>query len=98
MLPIDRPGSPKEFGLGEDQRELGVLVPDYLVTLYVAICTRQLRYVLMAPAFTFLRITDAYVCLRALRLPKRVCAFLRRCRGPAKCSMPLRTFRNTSTR
>lgn len=46
---------------------LGVLIPDYLVTLYVAICTRQMRYVVMAPAFTFLRIVDAYVFLRALR-------------------------------
>lgn len=46
---------------------LGVLLPDYLVTLYVAVCTRQKRYVLMAPAFTVLRVVDAFVCLRALR-------------------------------
>ena len=38
------------------------------------------------------------VTLRALRLRKRVRAFMRRCRGPARCSTPRRTFRSTSTR
>lgn len=45
---------------------LGMLIPDFLVTLYVAVSKRQMRYVVMAPAFTVLRVVDAYVCLRAL--------------------------------
>jgi cellulose synthase/poly-beta-1,6-N-acetylglucosamine synthase-like glycosyltransferase len=46
---------------------LGVLVPDLVLTIYAAIATRRLRYLLFAPAFPVLRVLDAALCLKALR-------------------------------
>lgn len=45
---------------------VGMLIPDFLITIYVAICARKVRYLVMAPAFSVLRVVDSYVCLRAL--------------------------------
>ncbi len=46
---------------------LGVLVPDALLSLYVAVVTRDVRYLLLGVAFPLLRMLDAAVCLRALK-------------------------------
>jgi len=45
---------------------LGVFIPDFLLTLMAAVSVRKPLYLLMAPFFPFMRIVDAFVCLRAL--------------------------------
>jgi biofilm PGA synthesis N-glycosyltransferase PgaC len=46
---------------------LGILVPDAALTVYTAIVTRRMRFLLFAPAFPALRVLDAALCLGALR-------------------------------
>jgi hypothetical protein len=45
---------------------LGVVVPDYLLTIFVAIRQRRPAYLLLGLAFLPLRCLDAVLCLRAL--------------------------------
>lgn len=45
---------------------LGILLPDYALTVLAAIVTRRPSYLLMGPAFPLLRAVDAALCLRAL--------------------------------
>ncbi len=45
---------------------LGVLVPDYLLTVFAAWRSRRLSYLVRGLAFPALRIMDAAICLRAL--------------------------------
>ena len=45
---------------------LGVLVPDLLLTLFVAAAERQPRYLLYAPFFVFMRTIDAVIALYTL--------------------------------
>jgi biofilm PGA synthesis N-glycosyltransferase PgaC len=44
----------------------GVLIPDYLLTVVVAIVVRRPKYLLLGVAFPLMRIVDAAICLRAL--------------------------------
>jgi hypothetical protein len=46
---------------------LGVLIPDYLLTIGTAIVARRASYLILGLAFAPLRILDAFLCLRALR-------------------------------
>ncbi|WP_375001390.1 glycosyltransferase [Aeromicrobium sp. CTD01-1L150] len=43
-----------------------IVVPDVVMSLYVAVLTRRIRFVVYAPAFPVLRLVDAFVSLRAL--------------------------------
>jgi cellulose synthase/poly-beta-1,6-N-acetylglucosamine synthase-like glycosyltransferase len=45
---------------------VGVLLPDYLLTVLVVIVTRRPSYLLLGLAFPLIRIIDAGICLRAL--------------------------------
>jgi cellulose synthase/poly-beta-1,6-N-acetylglucosamine synthase-like glycosyltransferase len=45
---------------------LGVVVPDYLLTLFAAWRSRRISYLVRGLAFPALRIMDAAICLRAL--------------------------------
>ena len=45
---------------------VGVLVPDYLLTIMAACVLRQPRYLLLGLAFPLMRIVDAALCLRVL--------------------------------
>ncbi len=45
---------------------LGVLVPDYLLTVFAAIITRRPKYLLLGLAFPVMRVVDAAICLRTL--------------------------------
>ncbi|WP_349903554.1 glycosyltransferase family 2 protein [Parafrigoribacterium humi] len=45
---------------------LGVLVPDYALTVLVVIVTRRPRYLLLGLGFPLMRIVDAAICLRTL--------------------------------
>lgn len=45
---------------------LGVLVPDYVLTLFVALLERRPRYLYLGLFFAVMRVTDAVVALRAL--------------------------------
>uniref|UniRef100_A0A942Y943 Glycosyltransferase family 2 protein n=1 Tax=Neobacillus citreus TaxID=2833578 RepID=A0A942Y943_9BACI len=47
---------------------LGVLLPDYLLTVVVAVVTRRPAYLLLGVLFPLLRVLDSYLCLRALLL------------------------------
>jgi cellulose synthase/poly-beta-1,6-N-acetylglucosamine synthase-like glycosyltransferase len=46
---------------------LGVLLPDFALSLVTAVLTRNARFVLYAPVFPLLRILDAILCFSALR-------------------------------
>ncbi|TPW98380.1 glycosyltransferase family 2 protein, partial [Schumannella luteola] len=52
---------------------LGVLVPDYLLSVMAAVLARRPAYLVMGPVFPVLRMLDAWLCLRAM-----ADAFLRR--------------------
>lgn len=45
---------------------VGVLLVDLVATIYVAMLVRRPSMVLLAPAFTLVRVLDAVLCLRAL--------------------------------
>jgi len=45
---------------------LGVLLPDYLLTIFVVIVTRRARYLLLGFGFPFMRVVDAIICLGAI--------------------------------
>ena len=45
---------------------LGVLVPDYLLTILAAVLSRRPMYLLLGPLFPALRMLDAWLCLRAM--------------------------------
>ena len=45
---------------------LGFLVPDLALTIFAAIALRRPSLLLLAPVFPFLRLVDAYVCLRSI--------------------------------
>lgn len=45
---------------------LGVLLPDYLLTVFAAVVARAPSMLLLGFAFPLLRIVDSYLCLRAL--------------------------------
>jgi cellulose synthase/poly-beta-1,6-N-acetylglucosamine synthase-like glycosyltransferase len=45
---------------------IGVLIPDYLLTVMAACVLRQPRYLLLGLAFPLMRIVDAALCLRVL--------------------------------
>jgi len=45
---------------------LGILVPDYLLSVFAAFLSRRPVYLLFGPVFPFLRMLDAWLCLRAL--------------------------------
>lgn len=45
---------------------VGVLLPDYLLTILVVIVTRRPAYLILGLAFPLIRILDAGICLRAL--------------------------------
>jgi len=45
---------------------LGVLLPDYLLTVIAAVVSRRPAYLLWGAAFPLLRTLDAFLCLRAL--------------------------------
>lgn len=45
---------------------VGVMAPDFVLSLYVAIATRKLRFLTMSPIFPLLRIVDSWVTLKAL--------------------------------
>ena len=45
---------------------LGVLVPDYLLTLFAVLVSRRWSDLLLGPAFVVVRAIDALACLRAL--------------------------------
>lgn len=45
---------------------LAVLLPDYLLTVAVAVAERRLRYLVFAPFFILLRVVDAAIALYAL--------------------------------
>jgi biofilm PGA synthesis N-glycosyltransferase PgaC len=45
---------------------LGVLIPDYVLTILVAIVTRRPKYLLLGLGFPVMRIVDAAICLRTL--------------------------------
>lgn len=45
---------------------LGILLPDYALTVIAAIVTRRPSYLVLGPFFPFLRAVDAALCLRAL--------------------------------
>jgi biofilm PGA synthesis N-glycosyltransferase PgaC len=45
---------------------IGVFVPDFILTILATISVRKPLYLLMAPFFPFMRIVDAFICLRAL--------------------------------
>jgi len=64
---------------------LGVLLPDYLLTVFTAVVTRRPRYLLLGLGFPIVRIVDAAICLRAL--PE---AFLRRSRRDGVWTSPVR--------
>ena len=44
----------------------GVFVPDLLLPAFAAFMTRRISYLLMAPAFPFMRILDSYLCVATL--------------------------------
>ena len=46
---------------------LGILVPDFILSLVTAVFARNPRFLLYAPVFPFLRILDAVLCISALR-------------------------------
>lgn len=50
---------------------VGVLLPDYLLTIVVAVVSRRGVYVLYGLTFPLLRVLDSYLCLRALFLAFR---------------------------
>jgi len=45
---------------------LGILLPDYLLTVLAAVVARQPRYLVVGLAFPLMRILDAFLCIRAL--------------------------------
>lgn len=45
---------------------LGVLIPDYVLTILVVIVTRRPRYLLLGLGFPLMRVVDAAICLRTL--------------------------------
>src|SRR5690606_19575847 len=45
---------------------VGVLVPDYVLTVFAAVVARAPGMLLLGFAFPLLRIVDSYLCLRAL--------------------------------
>lgn len=45
---------------------LGVLIPDYVLTVLVVIVTRRPRYLLLGLGFPLMRVVDAAICLRTL--------------------------------
>ena len=45
---------------------LGVLIPDYVLTILVAIVTRRPKYLLLGLGFPLMRVVDAAICLRTL--------------------------------
>ncbi|MBH0131073.1 glycosyltransferase [Salinibacterium sp. NK8237] len=45
----------------------GVLIPDYLMTIFAAVVSRKPWMLVLGFAFIALRIVDAFLCLRALR-------------------------------
>ena len=45
---------------------LGVLIPDFMLTIFVAIVTRRPKYLLLGLGFPLMRIVDAAICLRTL--------------------------------
>lgn len=45
---------------------LGVIVPDYVLTIFAAAVTRRSRYLLVGFGFPIMRIVDAVICLRTL--------------------------------
>ncbi|MGF7120874.1 glycosyltransferase family 2 protein [Rhodococcus sp. BE178] len=47
---------------------LGVLVPDFVLTVFAAVISRRPHYLLYALAFPLMRVVDAAVCLRTLPL------------------------------
>jgi biofilm PGA synthesis N-glycosyltransferase PgaC len=50
---------------------VGVLVPDLLLTVFAAVTLRRPGLLLLAPLFLFMRLVDAYVCLRSI--PSAAC-------------------------
>lgn len=50
---------------------IGVLLPDYVLTLLVAIVARRPVYVFFGIVFPLIRILDSYLCLRALGMAFR---------------------------
>jgi len=45
---------------------LGVLIPDYLLTIFTVCVTRRPRYLLLGLGFPLMRIVDATLCMRSL--------------------------------
>ncbi len=45
---------------------VGVLLPDLLLTVFAAVTLRRPGMLLLAPLFPFMRLVDAYVCLRSI--------------------------------
>ena len=45
---------------------LGVILPDYILTVVTALILRRPRYLLFGIAFPVMRVVDAWICLRAL--------------------------------
>lgn len=45
---------------------LGVLIPDYLLTVFTVFVTRRPRYLVLGLGFPLMRIVDASICLRSL--------------------------------
>jgi cellulose synthase/poly-beta-1,6-N-acetylglucosamine synthase-like glycosyltransferase len=45
---------------------LGVLIPDFALTIFVVIVTRRPRYLLLGLGFPLMRVVDAVICLRTL--------------------------------
>ena len=45
---------------------LGVILPDYILTVVTALILKRPRYLLFGIAFPLMRVVDAWICLRAL--------------------------------
>lgn len=45
---------------------LGVLIPDFALTIFVVLVTRRPRYLLLGLGFPLMRVVDAMICLRTL--------------------------------
>jgi hypothetical protein len=45
---------------------IGVLVPDYLLTILVVIVTGRAQYLVLGIGFPIVRIVDAFICLRTI--------------------------------
>jgi biofilm PGA synthesis N-glycosyltransferase PgaC len=67
-LGLDPSGSAAEFStiVPPGALVLGILVPDFLLTIFATIVDRRPRFIVMGLVFPLLRILDAVLCIRAL--------------------------------